>query len=50
MGVAVPDDVPRGTQIKDFYEKGDWGSVERHNRQDLEVTEKLYLRVRNYLV
>jgi uncharacterized protein YprB with RNaseH-like and TPR domain len=48
MDIDIPKDAVQGYQIGDFYDKDDWESIKRHNRQDLDLTEKLFLKVRQF--
>ncbi len=49
LGIDLPDDAVSGAKISEFYDRGDWESIKRHNRQDLELTEKLFLKVREFI-
>jgi len=46
LGVTLPRNRLAGKEIPDLYAKKSWKQIEAHNRQDLELTEALYLRVR----
>jgi len=48
MGIDIPADAIAGHQVADLHEAGDWDSIKKHNQQDLEITEQLFLKVRKF--
>jgi len=48
LGINVPSDMISGTQIEDYYKKGDWEPIIYHCKQDVIMAEELYKKIRGW--
>jgi hypothetical protein len=47
-GIEIPAGDCNGFQVYDFYQAGDWGSIERYQASDIQITRELHTRMRGY--
>ncbi len=47
LDIPVPEDQIPSEDMPRLFKEGDWESIVKHNRYDLELTEAVYLKIRN---
>ncbi|MCL4326561.1 MAG: ribonuclease H-like domain-containing protein [Candidatus Thermoplasmatota archaeon] len=49
IDVNIPDTPSYGSEVYEYYKKGDLTSIERHNKEDLIVLEDVYKKITPYI-
>ena len=47
FGVPVPEDTIPSDQMPELFRQGDWESIKKHNEHDLQMTEGIYLKIKD---
>ncbi len=47
LGVLVPADTIPSADMPKLFKEGDWASIVKHNKHDLEMTEAIYLKIKD---
>jgi len=48
LGIEIPSDRVRATRLEELYKAKDWEAIRKRTKQDLKLTEQLFLKIRPF--
>ena len=48
LGIEIPTDRVRATRLEELYKAKDWEAIRKRTKQDLKLTEQLFLKIRPF--